>query len=64
MRRYRKQIEVNLAIAHLLVEGRYFQVLNKIGNDWDEEATKAQYEDWKRNKWKEKLAKFFGRDDE
>lgn len=36
----------NPAIAHIRDGEHVFQVLNEAGDDWDEEATRAQYEAW------------------
>lgn len=34
-------------IAHITTEGgTVFQVLNEAGDDWDEAATRAEYEAW------------------
>ena len=38
-------MEFNPNIAHIVAEdGTVFQVLNEAGDDWDEAATRAQYE--------------------
>jgi len=37
-----EQIDQN--IAHIQDGDQYYQVLNAEGTDWDEEATRAQYE--------------------
>lgn len=34
-------------IAHIRDRGNVFQVLNEDGDDWDEEATRIEYEAWK-----------------
>lgn len=33
-------------IAHIRDGDAIFQVLNEDGTDWDEAATRAQYEEW------------------
>jgi hypothetical protein len=34
-------------IAHIeAADGTKFQVLNEVGDDWDEAATRAEYESW------------------
>lgn len=37
----------NLSIAHIRDGEHVFQVLNEDETDWDEEATRAEYEAWK-----------------
>jgi hypothetical protein len=37
----------NPSIAHITDGDRVFQVLNADGTDWDEAATRAEYEAWK-----------------
>jgi len=39
--------EINQNIAHIKDGNNFFQVLNEDGSDWDEEATRAMYEEWK-----------------
>ena len=36
--------EINPNVAHIQDGEEYYQVLNEDGTDWDEEATRAQYE--------------------
>jgi hypothetical protein len=36
--------EINPNIAHIKDGDQYYQVLNADGTDWDEEATRALYE--------------------
>lgn len=37
--------EINEALAHIThSDGAVFQVLNEAGDDWDEPATRAEYE--------------------
>ena len=39
--------DINFAIAHILhTDGTLFQVLNSDGTDWDEEATRIEYEEY------------------
>lgn len=38
---------INLSIAHITAsDGTVFQVLNEDGTDWDEVATRAQYQEY------------------
>ena len=40
-------MEYNPNIARIVAEdGTVFQVLNETGDDWDEAATRAEYEAW------------------
>jgi len=42
-----KPATFNPNIAHITAEdGTVFQVLNEAGDDWDEAATRAEYEAW------------------
>lgn len=43
-RMYLLEEEVNKSVAHMEVGGKYFQVLNEAGDDWDEELTQALYQ--------------------
>jgi hypothetical protein len=36
--------DINPNVAHIKDGDEFYQVLNQDGTDWDEEATKAQYE--------------------
>jgi hypothetical protein len=36
----------NPSMAHISQDEQVFQVLNEAGDDWDEAATRAQYEAW------------------
>ena len=43
-RMYLNESEVNKSIAHIEVGGKYFQVINEAGDDWDEALTQALYQ--------------------
>lgn len=39
--------EINRSIAYIQDGTAFFQVLNQAGDDWDEPATRAAYDQWK-----------------
>jgi hypothetical protein len=40
----KEESEVNKNIAHIQHDGKFFQVLNEEGTDWDEVATRQAYD--------------------
>lgn len=58
-RMYLLKEEVNESIAYIEVGGKYFQVVNEAGNDWDEELTQALYQSYVGNSLLDKIANWF-----
>jgi len=60
MKRYLRDAEVNKSIAHVEHEGKFFQVLNEAGDDWDEQATNEMMKNYEATKFTTAIKGFFG----